>query len=136
MKLTGKWNSLMYPKIHGELTLNCNDTSLNNPVHEKFTAELLLVYSKISTYKPGSSITVHLEGVYEFDKIHRFILRQTEFNVSQYFTMTLNSHDKKEWQGFLTCICPVDCVKITDVKCQEAIDDKKDVIDEEFVITI
>jgi len=136
MKLTGKWNSLMYPKIHGEFTLNFNDISLNNPFYEKFTAELILVYSNSSTYKPGNSITLQLEGVYEFDKVHRFILRQDEFNVSQYFTMTLNSHDKKDWNGYLTCICPVDCVKLTDVKCQEDNNKKNDVVEDEFVITI
>jgi hypothetical protein len=139
MKLSGKWKSLMYPDISGEFTLTCNDMSLSNPFHEQFTASLDLIYSKTSPYKGGGSTDVPLEGVYEFDniyKINRFVLRQIEFDVLQYFTLTLNSANNKQWNGYLTCICPVDCVKLTDVKCQESDDKKDEVVDEEFVVTI
>lgn len=141
MKLVGKWKSLMYPDISGDFTLTCDDPTLNNPFCDQFTAELILVYSKTSKYKPGDSITLQLEGVYEFDtvrKIHRFVLRQSKFDVSQYFTLTLNSSNKKQWGGHLTCICPVDCVKLFNVSCEDGADKPKneEIYDETITVTI
>lgn len=118
MKLIGKWDSLTYSGIFGNFEMKCNDFDFGEDNNNNFIASLRLIYSEKSTYKPDVSIDIDFEALYEYDndqKIHRIIFRQIEFSVSQYFTLTLHSSDKKKWSGYMTCICPVDCIKLYNV---------------------
>lgn len=126
MKLSGKWDSLTYSGIFGNFEIKCNDFDNKN-----FIASLRLIYSEKSTYKPDVSIDIDFEAQYEYDndqKIHRIIFRQIEFSVSQYFILTLHSSDKKKWSGYMTCICPVDCIKLYNVVSES--------INIEYIVTI
>ncbi len=128
MKLSGEWKSKIYANIFGTFEVIIDDLMLVNiPISKSdFQAKLTLYYSPNSLFKYGQSINIALEGVYNHEKDHRLLLRQEKFNCEQYFTLTLNSADKENWKGWLTCVFPVDCVQMDKIDYSE-IKNEKDI---------
>jgi len=109
----------MYSSIYGTFTITVPDLSFD-------VCEMKLSYDPESAYNTGQTISVTLNGLYNNykreKKTHRIIMRQINFTVSQYFTLTLSSSDKINWNGYLTCILPVDVVNLLDVVCVQKMD--------------
>jgi len=123
MEFNGKWKSNMYSTIHGTFSLNVTD-----PLFA--TCKMNLKYSDNSTYRAGDSIDIDLEGVYreqqEKTENYRVIMRQIDLKMGQYFTLVMSSLDKVKWQGFLTCIFPLDAVKLFDIVMTDYVEKDQD----------
>lgn len=122
LKFCGKWKSEVYNDatagvgIYGTFILNIPDTIV---LCEPFEADMILYYDGQSKYKPNHTINIILEGIYEAKQDnYRIVMRQKEFSVNQYFTLTLLSNNKVKLSGYLTCILPVDMVKLYEVMCE------------------
>jgi len=123
LKFYGKWKSEVYNDatagvgIYGTFVLNIPSVIASC---EPFEAEMSLHYDEKSTYKANETINIILEGLYDCSKQdnYRIVMRQGDFDISQYFTLTLSSNNKVKWIGYLTCIFPVDMVKLYEVMCE------------------
>lgn len=138
MHFTGNWRSDIYQHIHGYFIIDTkdelqdsfikNDSKDTLKEESYYTFIMELHYDEKSVYKTGQSIYIELEGLFrEKSNIddYRFIFRQKDFKIDQYFTLTLRSKDKLIWQGFLTCIFPVDNVILYNVLfAEEKVEDK------------
>lgn len=132
MEFTGKWRSEKYSDIFGTFTLiSTSSLSIWN---------MKLVYDSKSSYRPDETIDVTLEGKYKYIKApnehHRIILRQKEFAVDQYFTLTLHSVDIINWKGYLTCIFPVDVVQLYEVTCSDSTKMEDESEDENDIVSV
>jgi len=127
MNFKGNWKSRTYSDICGNFELDVSvspdPTSLDCTSLDCISSdcEMKLSYDPNSKYRPGETITIPLEGAYrELKENHanyRIVMRQKELDIDQYFSLTMSSYNSIKWEGYLTCVFPVDLVKLFDVTC-------------------
>lgn len=133
MKIGGLWQSKIYDNLKGTIFFELPDNHKNG---KKFECDVILKYDSKGYFKPNQSVTLKMECIYEdqTDKNngHRFLFREKDLVVKQYFTITCASNDYKKWSGFLACVFPSDVCNLflsteDDVESEKDIEKEKDV---------
>lgn len=113
MELKGKWKSQLCPEIFGVINIKI---PYDYETKENQDYEVVINYDLESCFNSGNSVTLEMNGTHEDLKKSnngfRFLLRNKNFKVEQYFTMTFATNDMKLWSGYLSCIFPCDSCKI------------------------